>query len=134
MMRKVHQTKSAAATQKLGERTAQEILQSPLKKRAKVIGLIGDLGGGKTTFLQGFAKGFGIKQKILSPTFIIFKKFQVSGFRFQWFYHIDCYRVEKPKEISPYSSNNLFNIFIIFVLLFIVITLISIKLRKKQKM
>ena len=62
------------------------------KKLARVLGLTGDLGAGKTTFLQGFAKGLGIKEKILSPTFIIIR-------RLRNFYHIDCYRIKKPKEI-----------------------------------
>ncbi len=78
---------------------AKEILRKPLKKTAFVIGLLGDLGGGKTTFLQGFAKGLGIQEKILSPTFVLMKRFQVIGYRFQTFYHIDCYRIQKPKEI-----------------------------------
>jgi len=90
---------SPSQTQKLGEKLAKKVLKSPLGEEAVVIGLEGDLGGGKTTFLKGFAKGLGIKSKILSPTFIILKKFQVSSFKFQWFYHIDCYRIEKPKEI-----------------------------------
>lgn len=86
-------------TQALGQQIAKEILKFPLQKGAMVIGLVGDLGGGKTTFLKGFARGLGIKDKILSPTFIILKKFQISSFKFQWFYHIDCYRIKKPKEI-----------------------------------
>ena len=69
------------------------------RKQAFVLGLIGDLGGGKTTFLKGFAKGLGIKEKILSPTFVIFKKFKVKSLNFKVFYHIDCYRISKPKEI-----------------------------------
>lgn len=103
-------TNNPVQTKKLGERTAKDILKIPPKKKALVIGLTGQLGGGKTTFLQGFAKGLGLKEKILSPTFIILKKFQIpnpklqtnpkSQFsKFQTFYHIDCYRVEKPKEI-----------------------------------
>ncbi|KPJ54730.1 hypothetical protein AMJ47_03795 [Parcubacteria bacterium DG_72] len=62
------------------------------KEHAFVIALKGDLGGGKTTFIQGMAKGLGIKEKILSPTFNILKKYGN-------FYHFDCYRIEKPKEI-----------------------------------
>lgn len=85
-------TQSAGETKKLGEKLAREILRLKSRKKAPVLGLVGDLGGGKTTFLQGFAKGLGIKEKILSPTFIIMR-------RFKNFYHIDCYRVKKPKEI-----------------------------------
>ncbi len=123
--------KSPLETKNLGERMAKEILKSSLP-RAVVIGLIGDLGGGKTTFLQGFAKGIGIKEKILSPTFVIMRKFQIPLFdftqgrnlksqtnkiqakigrvasgldpkfqitKFKTFYHFDCYRIEKEKEM-----------------------------------
>ncbi len=86
-------------TKKLGEILAKEILRTKIKKTAFVIGLEGDLGGGKTTFLQGFAKGLGVKEKILSPTFVILKRLKVQDGRFKDFYHIDCYRIQKPKEI-----------------------------------
>ncbi len=85
-------TKSAKETKRFGEFLAKKILRTKLRKKALVIGLEGDLGGGKTTFLQGFAKGLGIQEKITSPTFVIIK-------RFGRFYHIDCYRIQKPKEI-----------------------------------
>ena len=85
--------------QKLGERTAEQILNTIGGKTAIVLGLQGNLGGGKTTFLQGFARGLGIKDKILSPTFVILKRFQVPGFRFNDFYHIDCYRLKDEKDI-----------------------------------
>lgn len=80
---------------------SKRILKMRPKKSAFVIGLEGDLGSGKTTFLQGLAKGLGIKQKITSPTFLIMKKFNLgcSTLKFEHFYHIDCYRVQKPKEI-----------------------------------
>ncbi len=89
-------TTSPAQTKKIGERLAREILKKKLKKTAFVIGLKGELGGGKTTFLQGFAKGLGIKERILSPTFVILKRFKIKS---RNFYHIDCYRIQKPKEI-----------------------------------
>ncbi|MEK7562437.1 MAG: tRNA (adenosine(37)-N6)-threonylcarbamoyltransferase complex ATPase subunit type 1 TsaE [Patescibacteria group bacterium] len=95
-------TKSAEETQKLGKNFAKSILSSAhynmrshismREKSATVVCLRGDLGGGKTTFLQGFAKGLQIKEKILSPTFVIMKHFAN-------FYHFDCYRINKPEEI-----------------------------------
>ena len=75
-------TNSFTQTKKLGEKLAKEILNFPLKKKAVALALIGDLGGGKTTFLQGFARGLGVKGKILSPTFVIMKKFQVPSSNF----------------------------------------------------
>ncbi len=113
-MQKVFITHNSSQTKKLGMNLAKEILRTDgsfkafaqnellktnFKKTAFVLGLEGDLGGGKTTFLQGFAKGLGIKQKILSPTFIIMRKFLISNPQFLNFYHIDCYRIQKSKEI-----------------------------------
>ncbi|MCP6718392.1 MAG: tRNA (adenosine(37)-N6)-threonylcarbamoyltransferase complex ATPase subunit type 1 TsaE [Patescibacteria group bacterium] len=95
-MKKEYITNSVLKTQKLAKQLAKEILKKQESRKAHVLGLEGDLGGGKTTFLQGFAKGLGIRQKILSPTFVILKKFKVKH---KIFYHIDCYRIKKPKEI-----------------------------------
>jgi len=112
-------TKSSAQTQKLGEKIAKQIIRensfSNSRKFAIVLALQGDLGAGKTTFLQGFARGLGISDKILSPTFVILKRFAISDkkvksqkskvkspnqkLKFTNFYHFDCYRINKPEEI-----------------------------------
>lgn len=87
-------------TKKTGESLAKKILKNKNDKKAKVLALEGDLGGGKTTFLQGFAKGLGVKDKILSPTFVLMKKFEIpKNKKFKNFYHFDCYRIKSPKEI-----------------------------------
>ena len=97
-------SKNPSQTKKIAKILAKECLKTSTKK-ALVLGLIGDLGGGKTTFLQGFAKGLGIKERILSPSFVIMKRFRVrensclNSCKFANFYHIDCYRIQKPKEI-----------------------------------
>jgi len=94
-------TKSSEETQKIGEALAMEILLSPTsQKTAVVLALSGNLGGGKTTFLQGFAKGLGIKEKILSPTFVIQKRFQINKNNFKNFYHIDCYRLNNEEDVA----------------------------------
>lgn len=85
-------TASASQTKKIGESLAKDLLKSKTGQKAKVLGLVGDLGGGKTTFLQGFAKGLGIKERVLSPTFIIMR-------RINNFYHIDCYRIKNSKDL-----------------------------------
>ena len=78
---------------------------------ALVLALIGDLGSGKTTFARTFAEGLGVKEKIKSPTFIIFRKSKIpaspagrenKGWRekgFLYFYHFDVYRINSEKEI-----------------------------------
>jgi tRNA threonylcarbamoyladenosine biosynthesis protein TsaE len=92
-------TKNEKETERLGLKIAKRILKSKKGMVAKILALYGELGAGKTTFLKGFAKGLGIKEKVLSPTFIIIKKFQVSNSKFKNFYHIDCYRIKKEKEL-----------------------------------
>jgi len=99
-MKSVYITSSAWETKKIGQEVANKILKKRGTAKAQVLALEGDLGGGKTTFLQGFAKGLGIRQKILSPTFVILKKFKINHERFNFFYHIDCYRIKRAKEIS----------------------------------
>ena len=98
-MIKKYLAKGTSETKRLGQKLAQKILSASIKKRTFVVALEGDLGGGKTTFLQGFAKGLGIRQKILSPTFVIMRKFRIKNSKFAHFYHFDCYRVNAPKEI-----------------------------------
>lgn len=90
-------TKSSAQTKKLAEELAREILQEEKREKALVIGLEGELGSGKTTFLQGFAKGLGIKEKVLSPTFVLMRRFSLENKKN--LYHLDCYRINKPGEI-----------------------------------
>jgi len=92
--------KSTSETKKFGREIAEKVYP---QRKAVILGLRGELGSGKTTFVQGFAKGLGVKDKILSPTFVILKKFRIpknkkqAGFRN--FYHIDCYRLNKGKDL-----------------------------------
>jgi tRNA threonylcarbamoyladenosine biosynthesis protein TsaE len=97
-MRKKYLSKSPSQTKQLGKFLAKELLKIKTEK-ALVLGLEGDLGGGKTTFLQGFARGIGMKKRTLSPTFIILRKSRIKNLRFKNFYHIDCYRIQKPEEV-----------------------------------
>jgi len=112
-MKEIHLTKSAEETQKIGEDIAKELRKvRPLKFSrsdlgAVVFGLKGDLGGGKTTFTQGFAKGLGIKDKILSPTFVILKRFEIKDKQFKNFYHIDCYRLKNKKDLLELGFNEI---------------------------
>src|SRR3989338_10671522 len=92
-------TSNFQETQKLGENFAAEILARDPQKNATVLALQGDLGAGKTTFLQGFAKGLGIKEIVNSPTFVIMKKFELKNNEFKYFYHFDCYRLNNYEEI-----------------------------------
>jgi len=103
-------TNSCFETSLFGEEVAKEVLKNKNNKKAQILAFEGDLGAGKTTFIQGFAKGLGIDEKILSPTFIIFKKFKINDPSFNLFYHIDCYRLRNSKDLlelgfEEFSSN-----------------------------
>lgn len=98
-------TENYLETKEVGEDLAKEIKRGP---GAVVFGLKGDLGAGKTTFLQGFAKGLGIKEKVISPTFVIMNRFDLKG-KFNNFYHLDCYRIEKSKEMESLGFEEIIN-------------------------
>ena len=76
---KIISSLSANQTKKYGRELAQRILKKGLNNKAFVLALQGELGAGKTTFVQGFAAGLGIKEKISSPSFVIMKKFQFNN-------------------------------------------------------
>ncbi len=71
---------------------AGELLRTKPSKKAVVIGLSGDLGTGKTTFVKAFVRGFGVRRKVISPTFILMRNFSVRG-AYKRIYHVDAYRI-----------------------------------------
>lgn len=89
-------TKSAQETKNFGKKIADSL------KGGETFALVGDLGSGKTTFVQGLASGLGIDQRIISPTYIIMRKYDVplvhqpKGVKF--FYHVDLYRLDGAIE------------------------------------
>jgi len=89
---KKYLTKSDEETRQLAFNIARQSL-------GKIFALSGDLGAGKTTFSQGFAKGLGIKDKIISPTFVLIKQYEIVRLHKlpktkKMLYHVDLYRVE----------------------------------------
>lgn len=93
-MKKIVTTNSFEQTQQLGRDFAKNA------DELQVITLRGDLGSGKTTFVQGLAEGLGISQKIISPTFIIMRTYELKEKRKKFFYHVDLYRIESEKDIE----------------------------------
>lgn len=79
---------------------------------ATIIGLYGDLGSGKTTFVQQVAKILGISSSVQSPTFVIIKKYPIQnppsfppllkgGHRGDFFLvHIDAYRLDSGTDLQ----------------------------------
>lgn len=92
-------TKSRKETQKVAKLLVKKVKQLNTK-RAYVIALEGELGSGKTTFVQGFARAFGIKTPVQSPTFVLMKAYTLnSPQKFKHLIHIDCYRLNSPQEL-----------------------------------
>ncbi len=100
-------TKNSAGTQRIAFNFAKQILRPGQRKKSVVIGLIGDLGSGKTVFAKGFAKGLGIKKVITSPTFVLEKIYKLNNKNYEHFVHIDAYRLENSKEISDLGFKDL---------------------------
>ncbi len=72
-----------------------------LRKTATVVGLFGDLGAGKTSFTQGVARAFGIREHITSPTFVLEKIYKLGKkFSYKHLVHIDAYRLKNGNEMK----------------------------------
>lgn len=89
-------THSAEETQKFAKEFISHITPGD------IITLSGELGAGKTTFVQGLAEGLGITNRIISPTFIIMRTYAIknSASAITNFYHIDLYRLSNEQEID----------------------------------
>ncbi|HEY4474455.1 MAG TPA: tRNA (adenosine(37)-N6)-threonylcarbamoyltransferase complex ATPase subunit type 1 TsaE [Candidatus Paceibacterota bacterium] len=105
-------SKSFKETQKIASGLARKIIKT---KKGAVISLEGELGAGKTTFIQGFAKALGIKSKVKSPTFVLMKKYPVklrhgaSKVSNQTnLYHLDCYRIRDYKDLRIPEMKEIF--------------------------
>ena len=60
-----------------------------------VVSLTGDLGAGKTTFVQGAAAELGVGEPVLSPTFTLVREYRGDS----PIYHLDVYRLERLQEV-----------------------------------
>jgi tRNA threonylcarbamoyladenosine biosynthesis protein TsaE len=72
----------------------------PKLDEATVVGLYGDLGAGKTTFTQAVAEALGVKETVVSPTFVIEKIYKLAGQKFRHLIHIDAYRLRGGEELK----------------------------------
>jgi tRNA threonylcarbamoyladenosine biosynthesis protein TsaE len=102
---KTFTTNSFGETQRLGNQFAK-ILQ-----KKDIICLYGDLGSGKTTFTQGLAEGLNIKNRIISPTFVIIRSYKImnNNLKVANLYHIDLYRIENEKDIKNLGIKEILN-------------------------
>jgi tRNA threonylcarbamoyladenosine biosynthesis protein TsaE len=96
---KIVKTSSAEETIKLGEELGKKL------KGGDVVCLTGDLGGGKTQFTKGIAKGLNINEPIISPTFVIMRNYYRENL--PNFYHLDLYRINSVKDVEELDLDEL---------------------------
>ncbi len=98
-------TSNIKETHQLAEKIATLINNNEL---GNIICLYGELGSGKTTFVQGLGNSLGINQVLPSPTFVIQREYDLNKGRFKKFYHLDLYRIEKEQEIKNLGLKDIF--------------------------
>lgn len=82
-------TDSTAETEKLGEMLAEKL------KDGGFVAFFGGMGMGKTAFVRGMARAFGIEDYVTSPTFAIVNEYSGKVN----LYHFDMYRVETIDDL-----------------------------------
>ncbi len=100
-------SKSLQDTERIAREFAENLFTTLWKDRgeAVIIQLQGDLGSGKTTFVQAVAKAFGIRNTVTSPTFVLEKIYIIPPENskeggFQQLIHIDAYRLADKADLS----------------------------------
>jgi tRNA threonylcarbamoyladenosine biosynthesis protein TsaE len=61
------------------------------------VALHGDLGAGKTTLVQRLLKKFGVKERVVSPTYSLVEPYTVTE---RQYFHIDLYRIEVEQDLG----------------------------------
>lgn len=103
-MNKKHISNSLEETKSLGESLAKELQGGDL------LLLFGNLGAGKTSFLQGLAQGLGVGDKVNSPTFNILKIYKTKkNEKVKKFCHIDAYRLESGADLKNIAVDEILN-------------------------
>jgi tRNA threonylcarbamoyladenosine biosynthesis protein TsaE len=97
---KIFVSKIFSETQRIGVDFAKVL------EGGDVVCLYGDLGFGKTTFVQGIAQGLGIKNRIISPTFVIVRSYLLKAGSF---YHVDLYRIRHSQDIENLGIEEIIN-------------------------
>ena len=87
-------TSTVDETKNLAKDLATEI------NKPTVIALYGNLGSGKTNFVQGLAEGLGIKKRVLSPTFVFMRSYELKRRGVKKFHHVDLYRLDSEKDVE----------------------------------
>lgn len=75
-------------------------------KKGDIVVLTGELGSGKTKFVEGFLSNFGLENEISSPTFTIVNEYDAENFPI---FHFDIYRLEDSSEFYEIGGEEYFD-------------------------
>lgn len=102
---KTYRITSSEMMQRAGERFATTLLKGAPRRRATVVVLSGELGAGKTTFVQGFLRGAGVRRRAQSPTFVLMRRYKLpaAAKAFSNIVHMDAYRLKGPDQLAALS-------------------------------
>ena len=86
----------------LAERVLEEIApRSRSERGATVLALHGELGAGKTAFVQALARVLGVSEYVTSPTFVVMRRYPIKAHVFfETLVHMDAYRIESIAELA----------------------------------
>lgn len=95
MAKTTYTTQSAQETQTIAAEFAVTL------RGGELVLLIGDLGAGKTTFVQGLAAALGVTARVKSPTFTVMNEYAVDAVdqAVRRLVHIDLYRFTDANEL-----------------------------------
>jgi len=103
-------SKNIKETEKIAKIFVDKLLKNKkTHKGAAVVGLSGHLGSGKTAFTKLVTKHLGIKDRVFSPTYVIFKKYPVKLNKYKHFFHMDAYRIEDERELFNLNWKEIIN-------------------------
>ncbi len=96
------ETHTIASIEALSEFVQNLVGKLPVREEATTVTLTGDLGAGKTTFVQQLAKNLAVTETITSPTFVVMKQYDIENndTKFTQLIHIDAYRIEDSAEMT----------------------------------
>lgn len=93
-------TVSAKTLSKFAQEVFKTLNKMPPAHHARLIILSGNLGSGKTAFVQLLAKLFGVKSHVLSPTFVFVHEYKTEKISpFDKIIHADAYRMETKRDV-----------------------------------
>src|SRR5215213_3518956 len=97
-MERIARTRTADDTRALGAAIA------PLLRGHDVVVLTGDLGAGKTTLVQGIARGLGATEHVASPTFTLVREYTSGRVPLA---HVDLYRLDREQDVIDLALDEL---------------------------